>query len=137
MISSGIKRYTTGSALIEFALLLPVLITLILGTIEIGWALFVQDTLVDAAREGARVAVTQNVSTTTITASIENLLTNSNLPGDKSTVTISPSAVSLQTKGTPITVQVSLPYSDVSILPTTLFLGSTTLSAQVTMVKEY
>lgn len=51
------KRNTDGQALVEFALILPILIALILGMIEFGWILNGKIILTSAAREGARVAV--------------------------------------------------------------------------------
>jgi len=39
---------------LEFALILPILLTLVLGVIEFGYAMFVQSTIAGAAREGAR-----------------------------------------------------------------------------------
>jgi Flp pilus assembly protein TadG len=46
-----------SQALIEFALISPVLLLLIFGVIDIGRAVFYYDTLNHAAREGARAAV--------------------------------------------------------------------------------
>ena len=46
-----------SQALIEFALISPVLLLLIFGIIDIGRAVFYYDTLNHAAREGARTAV--------------------------------------------------------------------------------
>jgi TadE-like protein len=46
-----------SQALIEFALVSPVLLLLLFGIIDIGRAVFYYDTLNHAAREGARVAV--------------------------------------------------------------------------------
>jgi hypothetical protein len=46
-----------SQALIEFALIAPVLLLLIFGIIDIGRAIFFYDTLTHAAREGARAAV--------------------------------------------------------------------------------
>jgi len=45
-----------SQALIEFALVSPVLLLLLFGVIDIGRAIFYYDTLNHAAREGARVA---------------------------------------------------------------------------------
>ena len=45
-----------SQALIEFALVSPVLLLLIFGIIDLGRAIFYYDTLTHAAREGARVA---------------------------------------------------------------------------------
>jgi hypothetical protein len=46
-----------SQALIEFALVSPVLLLLLFGVIDIGRAVFYYDTLNHAAREGARAAV--------------------------------------------------------------------------------
>lgn len=50
-------RGQESQALIEFALISPLLLLLIFGIIDIGRAVFYLDTLDHAAREGARVAV--------------------------------------------------------------------------------
>jgi Flp pilus assembly protein TadG len=50
-----------GAVAVEFALLLPILVALLLGVIEFSLALNAQQTLTNAAREGARtVAVTND-----------------------------------------------------------------------------
>jgi TadE-like protein len=46
-----------SQALIEFALVSPVLLLLLFGIVDIGRAVFYYDTLSHAAREGARIAV--------------------------------------------------------------------------------
>ncbi|HEY8634214.1 MAG TPA: TadE family protein, partial [Candidatus Dormibacteraeota bacterium] len=50
-------RSQSSQALIEFALISPVLLLLLFGIIDIGRAVFYYDTLSHAAREGARTAV--------------------------------------------------------------------------------
>jgi hypothetical protein len=50
-------RGQASQALIEFALVSPVLLLLLFGIIDIGRAVFYYDTVNHAAREGARVAV--------------------------------------------------------------------------------
>src|SRR5438046_10632008 len=51
------KRSQRSQALIEFALVSPVLLLLLFGVIDLGRAIFYYDTINHAAREGARVAV--------------------------------------------------------------------------------
>ncbi len=51
------RKRQRSQALIEFALVSPVLLLLLFGIIDIGRAIFYYDTLNHAAREGARVAV--------------------------------------------------------------------------------
>jgi TadE-like protein len=50
-------NFQKSQALIEFALVSPVLLLLLFGIIDIGRAIFYYDTLNHAAREGARAAV--------------------------------------------------------------------------------
>ncbi len=50
-------RHTTGQNLVEYAIILPVLLGLILGTIEFSAIVFDYSTIANAAREGAREAV--------------------------------------------------------------------------------
>ena len=49
-----------GASAVEFALVLPILIVLVLGIIEFGHAFQVQGTLSAAAREGARAMALRN-----------------------------------------------------------------------------
>ena len=49
-----------GAAAVEFAIVLPVLISLILGIIAFGHAFFVQAALANAARDGVRVMALHN-----------------------------------------------------------------------------
>jgi Flp pilus assembly protein TadG len=54
----------SGQALAEFALIMPILFLLVAGIIGFGRAWNIQQVVVDASREGARVAVVQNVGIT-------------------------------------------------------------------------
>lgn len=58
-----------GAAAVEFALVAPLLVLLVLGSIEFGWFFFSQANVANAAREGAReMAISNNVSTARTTA---------------------------------------------------------------------
>lgn len=46
-----------GQSLVEFALVLPVLLLLFMGILDFGRAVFAYNSLSNAAREGARVAI--------------------------------------------------------------------------------
>lgn len=48
-----------GSAAVEFAVLLPAFIALLLGIAEYGWLFFHEVVVANAAREGARTGVTR------------------------------------------------------------------------------
>ncbi|RFU19040.1 TadE/TadG family type IV pilus assembly protein [Geodermatophilus marinus] len=49
-----------GASVVEFALIVPLLVVLVLGIVEFGHAFQVQGTLSSAAREGARVMALQS-----------------------------------------------------------------------------
>ena len=53
-------RGERGSNAVEFSLIVPILLVLVLGIVEFGHAFQVQGTLSAAAREGARVMALQN-----------------------------------------------------------------------------
>ena len=46
-----------GTAAVEFALFLPIFLTILFGIIELGSAWYTRQVLVNASREGARLAV--------------------------------------------------------------------------------
>ena len=52
----GRRQRTRAQSMVEFALVLPMLLLLIVGIIELGYALFVYVEVQNAAREGARAA---------------------------------------------------------------------------------
>lgn len=65
-MSTGLRRSLRqaaderGQALVEFALIAPLLLLLVLGVVEFGRAWHSYQVVTDAAREGARVAVVGN-----------------------------------------------------------------------------
>ena len=79
-----------GQALVEFALVAPLLLLLILGLIDFARAWNVYQVLTDAAREGARNAVVQNqtMAEADVVAIVEAALGRASLDPDKTTITI-------------------------------------------------
>jgi Flp pilus assembly protein TadG len=77
-----------GQALVEMALILPVLLILIIGMLEFSRAWSAKQAVTDAAREGARLAVVQNVDVdqTDVTAAIATSLSRAGIPGWAATI---------------------------------------------------
>ena len=50
-----------GQSLVEFALVIPIIILLIVGFVEIGRAVFAYNTIANAARQGVRVAAVNQI----------------------------------------------------------------------------
>ena len=125
-----------GAAALEFALLLPVLATLIFGMIDFGRMLWYQEILVNATRDGARMGTLfdQNNGQTEIEGFIQTALTNSGLNPQNLSVVLT--GVGGGT-GTPISVNASIDWSYLvidKILPQGL--TNTRLAAQVQMMNE-
>lgn len=69
------KRFKSekGQAMVEFALILPILLLIICGIIDFGWMFYNQLSLDNACREGARYSVVNSdIATTQIEQHIKN-----------------------------------------------------------------
>jgi Flp pilus assembly protein TadG len=64
------RQYEGGAVAVEFALVLPLLIGLIMGTIDWGYYFFVSEVVGNAAREGARAGSVMRGSPADIAANI-------------------------------------------------------------------
>ena len=109
--SRGDSPRARGAAVVEFAVVLPLLLTILFGIIEYGWVFMVRQTLQTAAREGARVAVLQTSVEpySTVMERINQVMQ----PTGLETYTIN---LTHATAGTPVeTVVISIPYNDVSL----------------------
>ncbi len=58
----SLRKDESGVAAVEFALVLPVLATLMTGILDFGFLFFVQHNMVTAARESARALAVQSVT---------------------------------------------------------------------------
>ncbi len=59
------RRSRRGQALVEFALVLPLFLALLIGAVDLGRAVWANDSLAAAAREAARFAIVHGGSATT------------------------------------------------------------------------
>ncbi len=123
-----------GAAAVEFAVVLPVFITLVFGMIEYGRMVMVQQVITNAAREGCRRAIMDGTTGQEVLDLVNNYLESAGITG--ATVTVTPSEPSEAGAGEPITVSVSVPYDQVSWLPAPMFLSGTEMSATCVMRRE-
>jgi Flp pilus assembly protein TadG len=122
-----------GAATVELAILLPVLITILVGALEIGNMFSIKSALQNAAREGARHAVLPLATPESVTTSCNQSLAASGLTGVAVAITPSPKSAK---SGTMISVSVSATYSQNSWLPSGGILGDKQLVSTVVMRKE-
>ncbi len=62
------RKGERGAAAVEFALVLPVLLVLVLGAIDWGWYFYVREVVTNSAREGARAGSVDATGATLTTA---------------------------------------------------------------------
>ncbi len=131
-----------GSAVMDAALVFPVLISLTFGSIEFGHFFFLKHTMQGAAREGARAAITPSATTADVNTAVAASMTAAGFtaaqytvairnPAD--TVTVDPSTA---TAGTSILVKVNASWGTVGIRPLGLIGSGKQVSGQTVMRKE-
>ena len=130
MIRTKGKKRRWASATVEMAVVTPLLLTMLFGIIEYGWVFSVRQALTTAAREGARTAALPGSTEDDITDRVATFLS----PFGLTTYSID------MTHSTPDepaeTVQLTIPYGDVTLLGS--FFGDTDfdLGAVCSMRKE-
>lgn len=95
-----------GSATLETALALLVLLPLTFGMIEFSYFFYAKHSIQGAAREGARAAILPDATNTKVNSAISNAMTMSGLQNSGYTVTLSPSNVAGVSAGTQMSVTV-------------------------------
>jgi Flp pilus assembly protein TadG len=121
-----------GQALVEFALILPILLILVLGLIDFARAWSAQHAIADAAREGARMLVVDNnVPPDDARTAIENRLRTARLDAGRADIDFEPASGFPATPNGPITVTIGYPYDFWMLGP---IIGWTTGERQISLV---
>lgn len=108
----GGTRKERAAAVVEFAVVLPLLLTILFGIIEYGWVFMVRQTLQTAAREGCRLAVLQTSADPydNVSDRVAQVMGPTGLTSYEVTMTHA-------TPGNPVeSVTVTVAYDDVSLL---------------------
>lgn len=126
-----------GVASVEFAFILPVLLTLTLGTMDLCSVIFMKEAAVIAAYEGARQGVNRDGTNQDAVDRITDFLDNRGMNYDPSTVAqiSSPGFDNADTLES-VTVTVRIPARGNLFAPTWLF-DDLQIEAACTMRKEY
>jgi hypothetical protein len=122
-----------GAALVEFAVISPVALMLLVGSIEVGRGINVKNRCAEAARAGARVfSLREQKTESDVRAMVDQIMRESNLTNY--TVTLAPDPSTDIAQLTPVTVTVSIAASDASWYPSPWFLtDNSTISSSCSM----
>lgn len=138
------KPVYRAQALVEFALILPVLLILTMMIIQYGIIFYTRNSLTNLCREGARFAATAPTTNAPILAQIANKIPP-NINYSDLTITISPAEGNSARTITPtgngglISVTISYPMSNKLFLPSSFFgfpIYSTTFTTTNQMMVE-
>lgn len=131
----------SGTAAVEMAFVAPILFALIFGSIDFGRAMMVANLLTNTCREGARLATLPSTSYSDVTTQINSQLTAQGITQTGMTTTVSVNGttvtdLSTTKTGDSIKVALTIPYDNVSYMPTSWFMKGKSLGGQAVMVKQ-
>ena len=130
-VSSCGKR--SGLASVELAIVLPVMLILVLGTIEVCQRIFLRQSAVIVAYEAARLAARSTSSNLEVATRCETMLIQRRVNG--AVVTVTPSDLLAQPPGTQVRVRVEVPWASNS--PTRFVLQDQgTIAVDAYMLRE-
>jgi len=133
-VSSPRPDHRRGVAATEFAVCLPVLMLLLLGSIECCSMIFLKQALSVAAYEAGHTAVLPDANAAAARRSGEEVLTDRNVRG--ATVQLIPADLGAVAVGDYFEVRASAPTDDNRILPLSFF-GGRRLAASAFFMREF
>jgi Flp pilus assembly protein TadG len=122
-----------GAAAAELAICLPLIVFLLLASLEACSMIYLDHGLSVASYEGVRVAINYDGTTAATRARCNEIINNRGITA--ATVAIVPSDVAMVERGERIKVTVSAPCDENAIVPP-WFYGGKTMTSSTTMVKE-
>ncbi len=122
-----------GNAAVELAVTLPVIVTIVFGSVEICSQIYAKQAVETAAYECARVASGAAGTDADVQARMAELLSVRGIQGGA--VSTTPASIEGLSRGTPIAVLVSAPFATNSLVPAKYF-GQANIQATCVMLKE-
>lgn len=124
-------RTRRGTVAVELAIVSPVMFAMLFGIIEFGWMFTVQHTMVNAAREGARLGVLQGTTVEEIEIEATAYLAPMGLD-DQVSINVTEATVD----DPHVTVQLTVPREDVSLVGNFFGFTGGTVEGVAVMRKE-
>ena len=126
-----------GSAMVEAAICIPLLLVLMVGIFEVGRAYETWQVLTNAAREGARMAVTPTNDPATTTGLVREYMSNGQLVNSATASVVIDEGASINVNGTPVSaslVTVDYPFEFIMLQPVVrLVAPGATVGGPITM----
>ncbi|MEX0655093.1 MAG: TadE/TadG family type IV pilus assembly protein [Phycisphaeraceae bacterium] len=115
MVGARLKKRprSQGAAMVELAIVLPVLLLLLLGLMELGWAFYRMSQLTTAARHTARVAARPDATNEEVAARLDQIMADLGMGEVGYTFAITPGVD--PSVGEPVHVALQVPYSEITL----------------------
>jgi Flp pilus assembly protein TadG len=127
------RRRRRGVATVEFAVCLPVIVLVVLGSIEAASMLFLRQAMIQSAYEGVKVAILRNADNDDAIAAAEAVIRGRNLGGV--TISFDPPDIATAVPGDTIRVTAAAPGDANSFIPFGPFKNHV-VAAEAVMIKE-
>lgn len=126
---------------VEFALMAPLLATLVLGTFEVGRQTMVKQMLAEAARAGGRVASLPASDTASVNTAVRSVLTTHGIDPAAATITVKVNGSSADAaaakRNDSVSVEVSIPFYVVSWTKWFYFIPADAMQSEtIVMMRE-
>ena len=136
-------RRSSGAAVLDMALVLPILLALAFGTVEFGYYFYVKHNVQAAAREGARAGIVPSATNQNVTDAVLASMQAAGFNSTQYTVAITDTAtpavainVATVTAGTAVKVTVTCNWGTVGMRPLGLIGSSKNVVGATVMRKE-
>lgn len=126
-------RLRRGVAAAELAVCMPVILLLVLATIEACSMIFLKQSLTAASYEGIRVALAPGSTAADVQTVCQQILTDRRISG--ATVTVNPADIAALNPGDMVDVTISAPCASNAVVPIRFYKGRN-LSATASMMIE-
>lgn len=133
--------HRSGTAVVEFAIIAPVVVFLFMGMVELTRAVQVKHVLNDCVRSGARMAIQPGYTSAQVTQNAKDILEDNGLPAKDAVVTIlvndkTTSEVMEAVPGDKISVQITIPASQVGWISSTFLSANALHSETIVMMRQ-
>jgi Flp pilus assembly protein TadG len=128
------RRNGRGVAAAELAVCLPIVVLLVIATIEACSAVFLKQSLTVAAYEGVRTAIVPGATATTIQATCNQILTDRHVKG--ASVAVTPVNIATLKPGEYVDVTITAPCASNSVVPLNFYRGRN-MQAKASMMIEF
>jgi len=126
------KHARRASAVVEAAVMAPLVVTAMFGMIEVGYSFMIRQTVTLAAREGCRAAALPGGTMVQVNAAVDEAMEGPGLTG----YTVTSNLPDIDATETDVWVKVSIPFDRASFTGNLLGGGSFEIASETHMRRE-